>query len=308
MQNLAPVALFVYNRPQHTLRTLKFLQQNSLAEDSRLFIFSDGAKTKKDEEKVAEVRRIVAEVEGFKSIKIITRDSNMGLANSIISGVSQLVNDYGQIIVFEDDLVTSPHTLTYFNDALNWFRTEEKVMHIGAYMYPLPESVAENNLPETFFYRAATSWGWATWKRAWQHFEPNIDTLIAQFDKAKKNDFSIDGSMNFWKQMQEFKAGKNNSWAIRWYASIFLKNGLTLNPFKSLVQNIGHDGSGIHSGVNDIYNVSINPQPISQFPTVIAEDKKVYQTIKNFLAKRKGSMSMRIKRFVKERIARYFSK
>lgn len=304
MQNLAPIALFVYNRPLHTERTIKFLQQNELAADSRLYIFSDGAKTNHDEEKVAEVREIINKTEGFKSIKIIERKDNAGLANSVISGVSKLIKDYGQVIVFEDDLVTSPHTLTYFNDALNRYRNEDRVMHIGAYMYPLKSE----KLPQSFFYRAATSWGWATWDSAWVHFEPNIDKLIEQFDAKKKSAFSIDNSMNFWKQMQEFKKGKNNSWAIRWYASIFLKNGLTLNPAQSLVNNIGHDGTGVHSGINDIYNVIINPKPITQFPEIIKENALAYQTIKNFLANRKGSMVSRIKRFVKEKLSLYFSK
>ncbi|MGA9648885.1 glycosyltransferase [Pedobacter sp.] len=304
MQNLAPIALFVYNRPQHTQRTIKFLQQNELAAESRLYIFTDGAKTSNDDEKVAEVRAIINKTEGFKSVKIIERKENAGLANSVIAGVTQLINDYGQVIVFEDDLVTSPHTLTYFNDALNRYRNEEKVMHIGAYMYPLKSE----SLPQSFFYRAATSWGWATWASAWAHFEPNIDTLLNQFDAKKKAAFSIENSMNFWKQMQEFKKGKNNSWAIRWYASIFLKDGLTLNPAQSLVNNIGHDGTGVHSGINDIYNVIINPKPITQFPEIIKENEAAYQTIKNFLSNRKGNMVSRIKRFVKEKLAQYFSK
>jgi len=304
MQNLAPIALFVYNRPQHTQRTIKFLQQNELAAESRLYIFSDGAKTSNDDEKVAEVRAIINKTEGFKSVKVIERKENAGLANSVIAGVTQLINDYGQVIVFEDDLVTSPHTLTYFNDALNRYRNEEKVMHIGAYMYPLKSE----SLPQSFFYRAATSWGWATWASAWAHFEPNIDTLLNQFDAKKKAAFSIENSMNFWKQMQEFKKGKNNSWAIRWYASIFLKDGLTLNPAQSLVNNIGHDGTGVHSGINDIYNVIINPKPITQFPEIIKENEAAYQTIKNFLSNRKGNMVSRIKRFVKEKLAQYFSK
>lgn len=304
MQNLAPIALFVYNRPQHTERTIKFLQQNDLASESRLFIFSDGAKSSADEDKVAEVRAIINNVDGFKSVKIIERKTNAGLANSVIEGVTKLINDYDQVIVFEDDLVTSPHTLTYFNDALNRYHNEEKVMHVGAYMYPLKDE----NLPQTFFYRAATSWGWATWGRAWKNFEPNIATLIKQFDKKKKSAFSIENKMNFWKQMQEFKKGKNNSWAIRWYASIFLKDGLTLNPAQSLVNNIGHDGTGVHSGINDIYNVIINPKPITEFPEIIEENKKAYQTIKSFLNTRKGNMVSRIKRFVKEKLTQYFSK
>jgi hypothetical protein len=298
MQNLAPIALFVYNRPQHTERTVKFLKQNEYAAESRLFIFSDGAKTAADEDKVNEVRDFIKTIDGFKSIEIRERKTNMGLANSVIAGVSELTKAYGQVIVFEDDLISSPYTLTYFNEALNRYRNEPKVMHIGAYMYVL----GDKNLPDSFFYRAATSWGWATWERAWQNFEPNIDTLIKQFDNKKKHEFAIEGTMNFWKQMQDFKNGKNNSWAIRWYASIFLKGGLTLNPSQSLVNNIGHDGTGVHSGMNDIYNVIINPQPIKQFPSILAEDEQAYTAIKHFLANRKGSLWERIKRFVKEKL------
>jgi len=298
MQKLAPIALFVYNRPQHTERTIKFLQQNELAAESRLFIFSDGAKTTADQDKVAQVREFIKGVDGFKSVEIVESKTNMGLANSVISGVTKLTANYGQVIVFEDDLISSPYTLTYFNEALNRYREEEKVMHIGAYMYALKDE----NLAQSFFYRAATSWGWATWERAWQHFEPNIDTLLKQFDSAKKHAFSIENTMNFWKQMQDFKNGKNNSWAIRWYASIFLKGGLTLNPSQSLVNNIGHDGTGIHSGLSDIYNVIINPQPITQFPTTLIEDEKAYTAIKHFLANRKGSLWTRVKRYIKGKL------
>jgi hypothetical protein len=297
MQQFAPIALFVYNRPQHTERTLKYLQQNEIAAESRLFIFSDAAKTPEDEDKVKEVRQLLKSVYGFRKVEIIERKTNAGLANSIIAGVSQLLKDYKQVIVFEDDLISSPHTLTYFNEALNRYRTEERIMHIGAYMYPLKP----NSLPQTFFYRAATSWGWATWDRAWNHFEPNIDTLMSQFDSKKKRDFAIENTMNFWKQMQDYKRGNNNSWAIRWYASIFLKGGLTLNPAQSLVNNIGHDGTGVHSGINDIYNVIINPKRITEFPEVIEENQEAYEMIKVFLTNRKGTIWQRIKRYMNAR-------
>lgn len=300
MQTFAPIALFVYNRPQHTERTLKFLKQNLLAPESRLFIFSDGPKTSADEPKVQEVRELLKTIDGFKSIEIIPSKNNMGLADAIISGVNRLVKDYGKVIVFEDDLISSPHTLTYFNDALNRYANEDRVMHIGAYMYPLKN----DSLPESFFYRAATSWGWATWDRAWHHFEPNIDKLISGFSPAKKHAFSIEKTMNFWKQMTDFKNGKNNSWAIRWYASIFLRDGLTLNPSHSLVNNIGHDGSGVHSGINDIYNVVINPKPIKHFPSLIEEDKLAYQAIKLFLKNRKGSLWQRVKRYLNQKMGK----
>lgn len=298
MQTLAPIALFVYNRPEHTRRTLKFLKQNLLADESRLFIFSDAAKDDLQNEKVAEVREIIRSPDGFKSVQVIERKTNSGLANSIIDGVSMLTEKYGKVIVFEDDLISSQFTLQYFNDALKRYENEERVMHIGAYMYPLNNKT----LPQTFFYRAASSWGWATWERAWKDFEPDIDKIIAQFDAGKKYRFSIDGTMNFWKQVREFKRGKNNSWAIRWYASIFLKDGLTLNPSASLINNIGHDGSGIHSGKNNIYDVKISDNKVTDFPTEIAEDRAAYEAIRHFLKYRKGSLMQRIVRFIKERL------
>lgn len=300
MQKFAPIALFVYNRPEHTRRTIKFLQQNQLASDSRLFIFSDGPKRPADQAKVNQVRELIRKVEGFKSLEIIERPQNMGLANSIISGVTQLVNEYGRIIVFEDDLITSPYTLQYFNEALLRYEQEQRVMHIGAYMYPLASQSSEE-LPETFFYRAATSWGWATWARAWKHFNADVNDLMTQFSPEMKHQFSIESNMNFWKQMRELKWGRNNSWAIRWYASIFLKGGLTLNPAHSLVSNIGHDGSGVHSGINEIYNVSIYPKPITFFPDVLEENKPAYEHIKQFLSNRKGSLWQRLLRFFKQR-------
>ncbi|MET3503796.1 hypothetical protein ABIC45_005434 [Mucilaginibacter rubeus] len=300
MQNLAPIALFVYNRPDHTRRTISYLQQNLLADESRLYIFCDAAKTDADKPKVEQVRQLVNDISGFKSVKVILRNHNLGLAESIISGVTQLVYEYGKVIVFEDDLLSSPYTLQYFNDALTKYANQEQVMHIGAYMYNLHDK----KLPETFFYRAATSWGWATWARAWKNFEPDVDKLIDQFDTLKIARFSIEGKMNFWKQIEQFKAGKNNSWAIRWYASIFLKNGLTLNPSQSLIQNIGHDGTGVHSNKEDMYHVQIARKQVTQFPDTIEENEEAYKAIKNFLANRKGTLLQRIRRFVKQQMGR----
>ncbi len=296
---IAPIALFVYNRPEHTRRTLKFLRQNLLAEESRLYIFSDAAKDSADQQKVDAVREVIDHADGFRSVHIIRRSNNLGLAASIIDGVSTLTSQYGKVIVFEDDLVSSRYTLKYFNDALDRYQDEEKVMHIGAYMYPLKTGAI---LPQTFFYRAASSWGWATWERAWKYFEPDVDKIISQFNAEKRHRFSIDGKMNFWKQVREFKAGKNNSWAIRWYASIFLNDGLTLNPSASLINNIGHDGTGVHSGKNNMYDVIISDKPVTDFPTQIKEDAQAYRVIKDFISHRKGSIVQRIMRFIREKM------
>jgi len=304
MQKLAPIALFVYNRPDHTRRTLASLQKNVLAPESRLFIFSDGPKTDADMEKVSEIRELANEVTGFKSVKLIARNENRGLANSIISGVTQLVDEFGKVIVFEDDLISSPYTLQYFNEALTRYENDEPVMHIGAYMYGLNDKT----LPDAFFYRIATSWGWATWARAWKNFEPDINKLMGQFDKKKIHDFSVEGTMNFWKQIQEFKAGKNNSWAIRWYASIFLKGGLALHPSRSLVHNIGHDGTGVHSNIEHMYGVNIAQKPVKNFPAEIKENQQAHIVIRRFLKNRKGTLVQRGVRLIKQLRVKYAGK
>ena len=132
MQQLAPIALFVYNRPEHTRRTLEFLRKNLLADESRLFIFSDAAKNASQIEKVNEVREMIKAVEGFKSVEITERAINLGLANSIIDGVSILTAKYGKVIVFEDDLISSAFTLQYFNNALKRYENEERVQDLNA--------------------------------------------------------------------------------------------------------------------------------------------------------------------------------
>ncbi len=295
MQHLAPIALFVYNRPEHTRRTVSHLQKNLLADESRLVIFSDAANKKKDTELVDEVREFIKTVDGFKSVRIIERPHNLGLAESIIDGVNQLTDEYGKVIVFEDDLLASPYTLKYFNQALKKYQDNDKVMQIGAYMFPLKDA---DQLPNTFFFRATSSWGWATWERAWDQFEPNINVLYERFDKQKIKEFSIGGKMNYWNQLLDFKNKKNNSWAIRWYASVFLNDGLVLYPAKSLIENIGHDGTGVHSNIEDTYQVSISREPVSNYPDVIEENKIAYTSILNFFKHRKGSLLKRVKKFL----------
>lgn len=295
MQHLAPIALFVYNRPDHTWRTLKHLRENLLASESRLFIFSDAPKTAADEDKVREVRALAQDFIGFKSVKIISRPQHMGLANSIISGITQLTDEYGKIIVLEDDLLTSPFALTYFNEALDRYQAEDRVMQIAGYMFPIKGA---DTLPETFFIRTISSWGWATWGRAWKHFEPDVKKLHQQFTEENIQSFTFDGTMNYWKQLLHNLKQKNDSWAIRWHAAVFLNNGLVLQPAKSLIENIGHDGSGVHSIIEDTYKVSLSEKPVSQFPSHIEENQQAVTLIKEFYRHRKGSVVKRGKKFL----------
>ncbi len=294
---LAPILLFVYNRPIHTRKVLSALEKAKLANESDLFIFSDGAKAVNCIEHVNHVRTIIREPWSFKSITIIERNTNMGLAANIIEGVSEVIKKYGRAIVLEDDLEISEYGLQYFNDALKTYQFNDKVMEISGYMYPVEHP---EKLEESFFFRVANSWGWATWHRAWQHFEQDINVLTKDFTPEDIKRFSIDHSENFWRQVQQYKDGKINSWAIRWYLSVFKRNGLVLYPRESMIQNIGTDGSGTHSDEDNVYKVELAEHPVKYFPTEIVENEAAYEAIRYFYKHRKGSLINRVIRYIKK--------
>lgn len=299
MNSPAPVLLFVYNRPSHTLKTLSALEKNKLADQTTVYIYSDAAKDERAIGAVEEVRKIIMNPWNFRKIELVERDKNWGLAANVIDGVTKVVREHGQIIVLEDDLETSAFALDYFNKALDLYKDNEQVMQISGYGYPVQNL---NALPETFFFRVANSWGWATWDRAWQHFNPDIDELVSDFSEEQIHQFSIEGKENFWKQVQELRSGKINSWAIRWYASVFKKNGLVLYPRNSMTQNIGNDGSGTHTAAESTYQIRLADYPITYFPTEIVENRQAYDAIKYFYAHRKGSLLRRGIRFLKKKI------
>ena len=252
-KNLAPIVLFIYNRPWHTQQTVETLQKNELANESELFIYSDAAKNEQASESVNAVREYIKTINGFKEITIILRDKNWGLADSIIDGVTKIVNEYGRIIVLEDDLVTSPYFLKFMNEGLTMYENEDKVASIHGYIYPI------DNLPNTFFIKGADCWGWATWKRAWDVFEPNGQKILDELKSRRlEKEADFNNSYSVTQMLKDQIKGKNNSWAVRWYMSAFLKDMLTLYPGKSYVQNIGNDDSGTHCGVSDIFRVELS--------------------------------------------------
>ncbi len=275
---LAPIALFVYNRPTHTRLTVEALQKNALAKDSDLIIYSDAPKTAEVAAAVHEVRDYIKTISGFRTVRIVERDSNWGLAKSVIDGVTTVVSKHGRIIVLEDDLVTSPHFLAYMNRALEHYAHEEKVMQISANMFPVSSS---DVLPETFFCRMSTSWGWGTWDRAWRKFEPDADKLIKMII-AKKLRKEFDMGYSYFQMLEMQARGETDSWAIRWYASVFLTDGLCLHTSASLVVNIGHDGSGTHCGSVSDYEVSLPNKMPTIFPSSIEESSQGRQVLEAF--------------------------
>lgn len=244
MSYLAPIVLFVYNRLDHTRQTLEALRKNDLAKESRLIVYADGPKNEEDEEPVQLVRDYVKQNSaGFLSVEIVENETNKGLADSIVDGVTRVVNEYGKIIVLEDDIVTSPAFLDYMNQALDLYEDEPKVMHVAGYMYP----IKNRHLPQTFFYPATSCWGWATWKRAWRFFNPDASSLYEQIKAQNLIDvLNINYIHDFEGQLKENANGRLHTWFIKWNASVILSHGYSLYPRCTFVQNIGFDGSGEH--------------------------------------------------------------
>lgn len=278
----APIVLFVYNRITHTEKTITALKNNFSAESSDLIIYSDGAKHAKDIESVNQVRSFVKNIQGFKSVALIERDRNYGLADSIIDGVTQVCNQYGKVIVLEDDIVTSPYFLKYMNDALVHYELNKKVASIHGYVYPI------KGLPETFFLRGADCWGWATWADRWQTFEPNGEKLLKELisgESIKRFDFN--GAYLFSKMLEDQIKGLNNSWAVRWHATAFLNDQYTLYPGESLVENIGNDGSGSHCGNTDYFRTGVSHKEVSLFSDVVEDNPVAINLFEKYLRHQK---------------------
>jgi hypothetical protein len=271
---LSPIALFTYNRPYHTRKTVEALQQNKLSSRSDLFVFSDGPKDAVSATLVQEVRNYLKSINHFKSVSIIERKSNIGLAANILEGVQQIMSRSEKVIVLEDDLLTSPFFLDFMNEGLCLYENDENVISIHGYLVPL-----EEKLPDTFFLRGADCWGWATWKRGWNLFQPDGSLLLDRLIKSNQTEqFDFDGSYPYLQMLKDQVAGKRDSWAIRWYASAFLENKYTLYPGKSLVTNIGGDVSGINNGVE-----YFSPAPFHQSQVVVSRIE-VRQNVSAFRA------------------------
>ncbi|MDN5249909.1 glycosyltransferase [Betaproteobacteria bacterium LSUCC0117] len=256
--SVAPIVLFAYKREEHLRLCVDSLLANDLASKSELIVYCDQAANDNDNDSVLAVRRYAHQINGFKSVTVILRSVNLGLSRSIISGVTETLKYYSSVIVIEDDLVVSRHFLKFMNDGLQKYQDEERVISIHGYVYPTGD-----NLPSTFFLRGADCWGWATWSRAWTTFNENGAFLLEQIRARRLSGlFDFNGTGPFLKMLRRQSAGLNDSWAIRWYASAFLADKLTLYPGVSLVTNIGMDGSGTHCPESRVFEAALAKEPI----------------------------------------------
>ena len=255
-KKLAPIVVFAFNRPVHLKKTLSALSKNIGAKDSNLYLFVDGPRNSEDRRTINACIKVGNEFsDNFKTFEVKQSHVNNGLANSIIFGITHVLQNHPKVIVVEDDLVTSPYFLDFINRGLERYQNEKDVASIHGFVLPFT-----NPISEPFFMKGADCWGWGTWSNRWELFNPDGQVLLEELrSKNLIDEFNLDGSYSFSEMLENQIAGKNNSWAIRWHASMFLRNKLTLYPAQTYVENIGFDGSGTHTGETSIFY-----SPISQ--------------------------------------------
>ncbi len=293
---MTPITLFTYARPDHTQRTVEALLRNPGVNEHDLIVYSDAPRTPDKAKAVATVREYLQTIVGFRSVTIHHRPHNYGLAKSIIEGVTEVLSRYERIIVLEDDMVTSPHFLSYMNDALDRFADDERVISVHGYVYPVHQA-----LPEAFFLRGADCWGWATWRRGWSLFNPDGQALLDELKRRNLiKSFDFNGAYGYSQMLESQIKGTNDSWAIRWYASAFLADKLTLYPSRSLVHNIGNDSSGMHCGTTTALDAELSDRPIDLNGLRIEEYAEAKQTIEDYFR----SKTSRIKRVLSRVVQR----
>lgn len=257
LSNLAPIVLFTYNRPWHTQQTIEALQKNELAKESELFIFSDGGKDEISWQKVNEVRDYLKTINGFKNITLDFKEKNSGLGDSIILGVTKIINQYEKIIVLEDDMVTSPYFLRFMNNSLDFYENEKKVWQVSGWFFP----IESKDLEDLVVHQAMNCWAWGTWKNRWINFKKEPNNLIANYSKEDIFKFNMYGNdKTLWNQVVANSEKKINSWAIFWHEIIYRNDGLYINPKNSIIRNIGTDGSGVNHGTYTHFGKKIDPK------------------------------------------------
>lgn len=278
--SLAPVVVFCFNRPGHLRQTIEALKDNTLASRSRLFIFSDGSRGEHDRERVMEVRRYIRTIEGFGKVSIAESGHNRGLSRSVIEEVTNVVNEYGKVIVLEDDLVTTPDFLAVMNRLLDVYRPRRDVFSVTAYAPPI--RVPPGYTKDFYLAPRSSSWGWGTWTDRWSaagwgsaHYEQLLsDPLLKKRLEEGGNDL--------WPMLHKQQTGVIDSWAARWCAAQAVQGAYGIYPVKSKVKNIGTDGSGTNFTFSTrAYDVKMNREEV-RIEAGLQPDEAVIKAFKSF--------------------------
>lgn len=297
---LAPIIVFAYDRPEHLRRTIEALAKNVFAGDSELYIFCDGPKADATEERkshIMQTREVAHAAKGFKDIHVIVAPQNKGLADSIIGGVSEVINKHGRVIVLEDDLLTSPYFLTYMNTALDKYESYPAVFSISANRPPMNRmAIPEDYEYDVFVSLRSFSTGWATWRDKWERIDWSLDYLEDFLKHPQQIKSFHHGGDDLTEMLCMQRDHKIDSWAIRYSFQHFYHHAIAILPCVPYVDNIGFDGTGIHSWNDETdfrNNVSLAPMN-PRMPDLVYEDERIINAFYSYYCPDKRTLWQRV--------------
>lgn len=301
------VAVVAYRRPEHLRRCLEALSLNAESSTTKLTVYVDGPRFAAEKSQIDDVASVAALFTNFRELRIVRRKRNVGLSRSIIGAVEASLEERDEVIVLEDDLVVSPFFLRYMNEAIQRYKDDARVASIHGYVYPVGEP-----LPETFFLRGADCLGWGTWRSAWSIFETDGNVLLDRLERLPERTrdiFEFNKSYPYLQMLRSQIAGRNDSWAIRWYASAFLAERLTLYPGRSLVFHAGNDGSGTNVGTSTVLDVRLTKSPIISSEIVVEDNREARIAFERYFRQARSSPPRRKpQRRLTQFFARHFSR
>tara|TARA_B110000037_G_scaffold144152_1_gene163029 strand:+ start:1710 stop:2636 length:927 start_codon:yes stop_codon:yes gene_type:complete len=274
INSYAPIALFVYNRLEHVKKVIGAIKKNYISRSSIIYVFSDYSNEEIEKKKIIKIRKFLKNLKGFHKIIIVERKYNFGTSNNIVHGLNQIFKKHTKCIIIEDDILISKNFLSQMNYFLKKYNKTRKIASIEGYMYPVK---FKRNVPDHFFLKGTGCWGWATWKRSWKNYEDSVSKLLNKFTDKKKliDDFDYFDSYPYYKMLKKQKSSKKKSWAIKWYASNYVKNNYTIYFKNTLVKNIGLDGSGENCKID----YQINQKKFKNIACKVKINEKINENI-----------------------------
>ncbi|MDC0465113.1 glycosyltransferase [Pseudomonadales bacterium] len=292
----SPIVVIGFNRPEHLRRTLDALAKCIGFKNSKVLIFLDGPRDHIDEALCKKVKSVCEKFSWDKpNVKLKVRNQNLGLAKNITNAITEVISKYKKIIVLEDDLIVSPVFIEFMNLGLQKYEKNSKIWHLSGWSPELPVATEDIYCSEKMF-----CWGWATWSDKWEYYSKDTNRMISEWNPKAIHQFNYESTANHWNQILFNHLNITNTWAVFWAASIFDNNGLCVNPKKSLVKNIGFDGSGMNflSG----YQKQIDQLVMDIMPNldlkVLEERKDVRWGLRQFLSGNKTKVEILVMRFL----------
>jgi hypothetical protein len=288
------VVLFVYNRPEHTRRVLDGLRQNDI---DKLHVFADGPESTDEIGPIESVRDLVHSIDWCET-DIIEREENWGLAENTVDGLNRMFTEYDRVVMLEDDDVPSPDFMDYMEACLDKYEDEDRVMSVTGFSIPI--ELPDDYQYDVFFTHRETSWGWGSWKSAWDHYERKPDEMrrqIAENENEVREILEIAG-YDLFSNLEKQLEGNSDSWSIWWALAIAEQEGICVNPVESRIKQIGHDGSGVHCSSKEKFDVEVGDDPTSQnlnYPPTTTVNEEINRRFKEYIVSN-GGVRGRMKR------------